>query len=159
MMKCQSEAGEYVEELETEWGAGQWGGAQVSRRECWRRRPRMLSCREWPAGESPEGLNPAEGNWPRPHSTWGKACLTQCKRFSRWNRKAIKMPSKCGWICHPLERWEEISADTSLFSPRRRRHPRIYSVFVDQQNTSPKMKKIFSEMLFDRKLLNLVKKS
>lgn len=57
-----------------------------------------------------------------------------------------------------LERIREIPADTSLFSPRRRRHPRGFSVFVDQQNTSRKMKKIFSEMLFDRKLLNLVKK-
>ena len=57
-----------------------------------------------------------------------------------------------------LERIREIPADTSLFSPRRMRHPRGFSVFVGQKNTSRKIKKIFSEMLFDRKLFNLVKK-
>lgn len=53
----------------------------------------------------------------------------------------------------------EIPADTSLLSAQRRQHPRGYSVFVDQQNTSRKMKKIFSEMLLTENFLNLVKKS
>lgn len=107
-MRCRSEAGrEHVEELETEWGSGQQGGAQASQWACWRRRPRTLSCREGPADESPQRVKPSRRRLAWPHVTGGKACLTQCKRFSRWNRKGIKMPSKCGWVCHPLRELEK----------------------------------------------------
>lgn len=93
---------EHAEELETEWGARQRGSGITTGMLSSDGRPRTLSRREWPADESPQRVKPGRRRLAWPHVTEGKACLTQCKRFSRGNRKGIKMPSKCGWVCHPL---------------------------------------------------------
>ena len=154
-MKCQSEAGE---SMWRSWRLNEGPGNRVALRyhngNAEDGRPRTLSCREWPTDESPQWVKPSRRQLAWPHVTWGKACLTQC---NGWNRKGIKVPSICGWVCHPLRELKKSQRIPHYFLLE---GCGILEGFlsVDQQNTSQKIKKIFSEMLFDRKLLNLVKK-